>query len=285
MRNFLSLKYITALFVIATFSFSSCTSDSDGDANDTDTTAVDANTPETHLSGVNISTAFKLPSPVELYMFLWETNARFNKDALNPIDKAGKYLTTSSKAINLGIYSSDLAYCTVFGKNQETFTYFSSTKKLAEDLGLTEGFDEAIAGRLEANVNNSDSLFQITNDSYSDVTRYLESQGQGDLLPLIVAGGWIESVYINVNSVDDFNNDNEIAILLADQGILLETLVEYFNSIEDKSDEVNAILNDFMDLQESFDKLYDNLEDEIITEAQFDEIGGKIEKIRNGFVK
>ncbi len=283
MNNFLSLRYITALFVITIMAFPSCTSENDGESNEIDTVAINA--ADANLNEENISKAFKLPSPVELYMFLWESNAKFNKKSLNSIDKVDNYITTTKKALNLGIYSSDLAYCTVFGKNQETFTYFTSTKKIAEDLGLTEGFDEAIAKRLDNNINNSDSLFEITNDSYSDVTRYLESQGQGDLLPLIVAGGWIESVFINVNSVEDFNKDYEIASLLVDQGVLLETLVDYFNSIEDKSEDVSLILNEFIDLQESFDKLLDNSEDNLITEEQFNEIGAKIDIIRNGFVK
>ncbi len=278
--RFLQLSVLSFLLLLGSIS---CNNDTD---NNTETTNDTASVKEnTHMSGVDIDTKFKLPSPVELYMFLWDANAKFNKDALNPIDKASKYLTTTSKAINLGIYSSDLAYCTVFGKNQETFTYFSTTKKLAEDLGLTEGFDEAIAKRLDKNINNSDSLFQITSDSYSDVTRFMESQGKGDMLPLLVAGGWIESVYINVKSVGEFHTDKDIAGILADQGVLLETLIEYFNSLEEKSDDIKNIISQFQDLQTSFDKLYDNDEDELITEEQFNELAGKIEKIRNGFVK
>ena len=279
----LRILQISALSFLLIFGVMSCTNDTEkNDETTQDTTAVNE---ENHMSGVDIDTKFKLPSPVELYMFLWDANAKFNKDALNPIDKASKYLTTTSKAINLGIYSSDLAYCTVFGKNQETFTYFSTTKKLAEDLGLTEGFDEAIAKRLDKNINNSDSLFQITSDSYSDVTRFMESQGKSDLLPLLVAGGWVESVYINVKSVGEFHTDKDIAGILADQGVLLETLIEYFNSLDEKSDDVKNIISQFQDLQTSFDKLYDNDEDVLITEEQFNELAGKIEKIRSSFVK
>ncbi len=282
--NKLRILQVSMLSFLLLFGVISCNNDTDNNEEATqDTTAVKND--DNHMGGVDINTKFKLPSPVELYMFLWDANAKFNKDVLNSIDKADKYLTTTSKAINLGIYSSDLAYCTVFGKNQETFTYFSTTKKIAEDLGLTEGFDEAIAQRLDKNINNSDSLFQITSDSYSDVTRFMESQGKSELLPLLVAGGWIESVYINVKSVGEFHTDKDIAGILADQGVLLETLIEYFNSLEEKSDDVKNIISQFQDLQESFDKLYDNDEEEIITEEQFNELAGKIEKIRSSFVK
>lgn len=281
--NKLNLLKISTLSFVLFFGLISCNNDADKN-NETskDTLAV---VEDSHMGGVDIDTKFKLPSPVELYMFLWDSNAKFNKDALNPIDKAVKYLTTTSKALNLGIYSSDLAYCTVFGKNQETFTYFSTTKKIAEDLGLTEGFDESIAKRLDVNINNSDSLYQITNDSYSDITRYLDSQGKSELLPLMVAGGWIESVYVNVKSVGEFHTDIEIANVLADQGVLLETINEYLNSLESKSDDVKDIISKFQDLATSFDKLYDNDEGVVITESQFNEISDKIEKIRNSFVK
>ncbi|MBI5540254.1 MAG: hypothetical protein HY951_09375 [Bacteroidia bacterium] len=220
----------------------------------------------------------KIPSPIELFSFIYEANAKYNKENLNSTDNRAKYVTNQKKAINLGIYASDLGYCTVFKQNKETFSYFSVTKKMADELGLTEGFDEKIVSRIDANMSNSDSLFQISNDSYSTAVRFLEQQGQGNLLPLMITGAWIESVNIAIKSVDKFNPDNEIVIRIADQGLLLENLLDMYKSLGENENEPE-LYNKLLDLQQSFDKLYDNT-DEIITKKQFEEISSKIKAIR-----
>ena len=225
-----------------------------------------------------VKNTIKIPSPIELFAFLYDANAKFSKDNLNSIDNRAKYIDNQKKAINLGVYASDLGYCTVFKQNKETFSYFSVTKKMADELGLTEGFDEKIVKRIDQNMNNSDSLYQISSDSYSTAVRFLEQQGQGNLLPLMITGAWIESLNIAIKSVDKYDPDNEIVIRIADQGLLLENLIEMYNSLSE-ADKDTDIFDKLLDLQESFDKLYDNT-DEVITKSQFDEISVKVKAMR-----
>lgn len=225
-----------------------------------------------------VKNTVKIPSPIELFSFIYDANAKFNKDYLNSTSNRTKYITNQKKAINLGIFASDLGYCTVFKQNKETFAYFSITKKMADELGLSEGFDEKIVKRIDQNMSNSDSLYQISNDSYSTAIRFLEQQGQGDLLPLMITGAWIESVNIAIKSVDKFSPENEIVLRIADQGLLLENLLEMYKSLNQDNQQAD-LYNKLLDLQQSFDKLYDNI-DEIITKRQFDEISVKVKSIR-----
>jgi hypothetical protein len=184
--------------------------------------------------------------------------------------------------LNFGIYASDVAYCTIYGKNQETFKYFSASKQLADQLGFTEGFDDKIAKRIDQNVSNSDSLLKITTESFASATNFLQDQGQMDLLPLIVGGAWIESVFIAVNSVEKFSPDNEIVIRIADQQFLLENLVEYLKSVGENETNKN-FYKQILDLQTSFEKLFDNT-DVVITKEQFNEISKKVKSIRSEIV-
>ncbi|RLD63542.1 MAG: hypothetical protein DRJ01_03520 [Bacteroidetes bacterium] len=233
--------------------------------------------------GNNKKTIFKLPSPVELFVFLHDNNAKFNKGILNTPDNSKKYFTNFSKLINFGIYASDLAYCTVFGQAQETFVYFKTTKSIGEDLGLNEGFNEIIIKRIENNQYQKDSLYQITMDAYWDACTYLEDLGENKKLSIILAGGWIESLHIAINSVDKFSPENKIVIRIAEQQLLLENLIGSFQTLK-KDKHTQQMLAKLNELQTSFDKLYDNT-DVIITENQFIEISNKIEKIRNQLVK
>jgi hypothetical protein len=231
---------------------------------------------------VDRNTQYRMPSPVEFFIYLKENKLKFNKTSLNKTDNISKYYTTSSKALNFGIYASDLAYCTVFSQNQETFLYFSTAKKIADELGLTEGFDEQVAKRIDQNINNSDSLSKISQDGYWEAVTFLEAHDKSNLLPYILVGSWIESVYIAINSVGKFKADDPVVIRISEQQFLLENLIDHLNSMSDEN--LNDILAKLTDLQASFDLLYENSEDVIITEEQYKEISEKVKAIRNQLI-
>lgn len=232
-----------------------------------------------NVNPVDRSTQYRLPSPVEFYMFLRQSGATFNTSALNNVDNISKYITLSSKAINFGVYASDLGYCTVFGQNQETFLYFKQSKQLADELGLIEGFDEQIANRIDQNLNNSDSLYQITTDGYWEAVSFLESHDKSNLLPYILYGSWVESVHIAIQSVQKFDAANQVVVRITEQQLLLENLIDYLNSLNDNS-QLQDIISSLTDLQSSFDLLYENAEDVLITEEQYKEITEKVEALR-----
>ena len=227
---------------------------------------------------------FQLPSPVELFMFMWEDGAPFNEANLNSISNVDKYVDLKKKAINLGIYSADLAYCTIYDKNQETMNLFSATKRLADDLGLTEGFDQSILDRIDQNIDNSDSLYQITSDSYSKTLTFLQSQGQTQILPYIIYGGWLESIFIATQTVKKFNPESEIAIRISDQGLLLENLKEFFQFIEAKDPKATLVLNDLNELSAIFDKTLD-AEDGLMSKAVYKEVKNKVKQLRENTIK
>ena len=226
---------------------------------------------------------YKLPSPVELYIFLKEHDIAYNNANLNAIENISKYYTNYSKYINFGIYASDLAYTTVYEDQQKSFLYFSTVKTIADELGFAEGFDEIAAKRIEQNSFNSDSLYQIASDAYWEACIYLEDLGQTSELALIVAGGWIESAYMAIHSIDAFKENDPSIIRIAEQHILLENLIEYLENEMDPN--VEKILTLLLELQEKFDVLYENEEGVIITEEQYITITNDLKRVRNELIK
>ncbi len=263
--------------------YSSCNNSSNNEGNQTNTTTT-VNTDT--VQETKTKQIFNLPSPIELYTFLYENNIKFQTDLLNSIKNIDKYITTTEKAINLGTYSSDVAYCTVYNKGNKTMDYFVAAKKLADELGLTEGFDEKTMERINKNLENSDSLYNISIDSYTMAQNYLRAQGQEDLLPLLVFGGWIESVYIAVNSYNEtsFNANDPIVFQIIDQGYLLENLIDYYKSLSNKNEDIKKILTQLEDLHSIYVSMQDNVEVDI-TKEQFDNIKSKIQTIRNYWTK
>ncbi|GAB4286009.1 MAG: hypothetical protein Kow0068_11510 [Marinilabiliales bacterium] len=276
MNKLFKLSIFSLIFLV----FFGCKEDNTtNDVELNDTTAVETDTVETVQNDV----IYKFPNPVELYMFLWEDGVPFNSEALHDLNKAESYVTTESKAINFGIYASDLAYCTVNDKNEETFNYFTTVKQLANDLGLLEGFDDKIAERIDKNISNSDSLFKISVDSYSDVITQMENNHQDNLLPFIITGSWLESVYIAVNSTKGFSEEDPVIMRVVEQQMICEMIAEYLET--KKSDpQVNELLEKIYNLLESYDKLYDNT-DVLVTKEQYQEISEKIINLRNELTK
>ena len=234
----------------------------------------------------NPQALFKLPSPVELFIFMWEDGVEFDIENINSIENTQKYIDTKKKALNLGVYSADLAYCTVYDRNQETMNLFSASKVIAEDLGLTEGFDKSILIRIDKNLDNSDSLYQITNDSYSKTLTFLQAQGQTKILPYIIYGGWVESVYIATQSIKKYKESSEIALRISDQGMLLDNIIDFFVSISEKeqAEKEQAIIDQLTELQKTYDKIYDS-EEGTMSKEYFQEVKTQIAILRNEIVK
>ena len=103
----------TNLFLMSlAFGVSSCSSSSD-EANSQE--AVEVVTEELVEEATNDNVFYQVPTPNELFAVLKNSDAPFNKEILNDVSNSGNYLTKSSKALNFGVYTADLAYATSQG--------------------------------------------------------------------------------------------------------------------------------------------------------------------------
>ncbi len=273
-------KLIYLSFILLLVGAFSCTTETtEKDNQNADSTKVDTQNQEAKQY-------FNLPSPIELYADLNNASVPFKLDALNKTDKLNEYVSISEKALNLGVYASDIAYCAVNGMSNETMNSFVAAKKIADELGLAEGFDDKITSRINNNLDKPDSLNEISTDSYSMAINYLRSQNQEDILPLLIFGGWIESVYITADSYNatKFSEEDILVNKIFEQGFLLENLVDYFNSLNNTTKDFETINEQISELQGLYDETQDNKE-ALITESQFKAITAKVIEIRNFWTK
>lgn len=235
---------------------------------------------EIENSGIN----YKIPSPMEMFIFLNKTGSPYLNNKTHKVEKYSDYMSTKSKAINFGIYTADLAYCAVFDDFQQTIIYFNTSRQLANSLGLHEGYGAKVAERIDKNITSIDSLLEMSADSYSLTNQFLEKQGHDGVLGLVLVGGWIEGLYLAIESVDGIDMENPIVERIADQQVLLESLLGYLhNNIASKN--ITEIIQDLEQLQEVFDELYFNDENTIITSKQFVDISNEVITIRNNYIK
>ena len=206
---------------------------------------------------------YSIPSPLETASILKKAGAKFSMDMLSPIENKDRYVTAQSKALNLGVYGADLSYTAIFDKNQEAMLYLSCTKKLADDLGVAKAFDVKKIERIEANLNNRDSLLILINDSYWESDAFLKENERGSVSSLIVLGGWIEGLHIASaieKSLRASKTNESMAKRIAEQKISLNSLLELADLYQIDAPE---IVKGLRELQE----IYNTIEETEVSDA------------------
>lgn len=206
---------------------------------------------------------YSIPSPLETASILKKAGAKFSMDMLSPIENKDRYVTAQSKALNLGVYGADLSYTAIFDKNQEAMLYLSCTKKLADDLGVAKAFDIKKIERIEANLNNRDSLLILINDSYWESDAFLKENERGSVSSLIVLGGWIEGLHIASTiekSLRASKTNESMSKRIAEQKISLNSLLELTDLYQIDAPE---IVKGLRELQE----IYNTIEETEVSDA------------------
>lgn len=243
----------TLLFLsaITAFTFSSC---GGGEKSEEIETGDSLKTEEPQINPVS-ETFFQVPSPGEMLTFIKMVGGKGNNNTsfLNSPSNEKNYTDNKSKALNFGIYSCDLSYCSIFEIGSEALKYFKTVKAMGDQIGVSTAIKPEVLKRLQNNVGSSDSLAVITDDVYFSSFEALEDSKQGPTLALVVAGGWLESIYIAVN-LAKFEEKSPVIERLADQKYTLENLVEFLKKHESDAN-VASVKADFDGLLAEFNKI------------------------------
>lgn len=198
---------------------------------------------------------YSLPSPLETALILKRSGAKYNEEILNPVDNVSRYNTNKSMALNLGIYSTDLSYASLFDQTQATIKFMTASKKMAENLGILNAIDNAVIQRLEENVNNREVIMETISETFLNTNSILEEDDRVAVGSIILVGGWLEGLYIATSLVGDVNStDNELVDRIVDQKFSLETVLNLLNQNIDNPD-VKDIYNDIVELKKIYDEV------------------------------
>ena len=288
-----TLLFLTAL---SAFTFSSC---GDGDKAE-ELEATDSTITQEPANGTVSETFFQVPSPGEMLTFIKTLGGKNNKNVsfLNPLSNEKNYTDNKLKAINFGIYSCDLSYCSIFEIGSESIKYFKTVKTMGDQIGVSTAIKPELLKRIESNISSPDSLSVITDDIYFSSFESLEDSKQGPTLALVVAGGWIESIFIATN-LAKYEANSPVIERLADQKYTLENLIEFLKKHE-QDPSVAAVRADFegllaefnnikeVDVQETKTEQKDKMtmgggKQLVISEETYKTITEKIKTIRNSY--
>lgn len=256
-REMTSLKNAAALSLIfgAAVLWTSCGDAPQGDAAITATEASEpvANGEEKERAERVKHIFHAVPSPMEMASMLKKVGAQYDAHLLNDVKNVNSYNTARSKALNLGIYGAGLSYASVFNQNQESIIFLSCTKKLADKLGVSKAFDEETIERMEANVDNRDSLLNIVSETYYLLDAYLKENGREHISAMVIAAGWIEGLHISASVAKSSEApSDELLMRIADQKISLANLIELVEAYN-TDNRLEEVHNDLIALRDVFD--------------------------------
>lgn len=245
-----------------------------------------------------------LPSPLESAMLIKSAGARFDESLLNNVGSVNKYVTNKSMALNLGIYTCDLSFASLYEQTQLIIDYMNAAKKMADGLGILKAIEQSTIDRLEENINNSEVIMEIVSETFMNSNSYLEDNGQPAIAAMTLVGGWFEGLYISTQLVDmkEFNG-NKLVGRIIDQKLSIDILISLLES--SKGDPaVDELIGQVNKLKVVFDKIkittspvrpeFDQssnttvLKSEVQTDMTpevFLELSKTVGEIRNSFVK
>ncbi|WP_343605021.1 hypothetical protein [Fluviicola sp.] len=196
---------------------------------------------------------FSIPSPMQMALLLEESKAPYNEYLLNDLGKVDDYTSEYKKALNLGIYGTDLGYVSIYKQNSTALKYLSTIEKLTSKLGLEGAFDKDFMTRFEKNSTNKDSMMVIVSDAFKKSDNFLKSNNRKSVSALILVGGWIESMYIACNINKEHAND-QILDRIAEQTETLNTIVALLSDYNKKG-AWDELIKDMKDLKFYFDQI------------------------------
>ncbi len=198
---------------------------------------------------------YSMPSPLETAMLVRSAGAIYNEDLLNSLDNVGNYTTNRSMALNLGIYTCDLSFASLYDQTQTSISYLSAAKKMADGLGILDAINEETLERLEENVNNREVIMDIISETFMNSSAYLQENNRQALSSIVLVGGWVEGLYLAIKLVDqDSFEGNKLVDRIVDQKLSLNIVMKLLEDHKNNPD-VADILIDMNQLKAIYDKI------------------------------
>jgi hypothetical protein len=195
-----------------------------------------------------------LPSPLESAVLIKSAGARFDEHLLNPVSSQNNYVTSKAMALNLGIYTCDLSFASLYEQTQLLIDYMNAAKKMADGLGILKAIQQEDIDKLEANINNTEVIMDVVSQTFMNSNSELEDMGRTAVASTVLVGGWIEGLYISTQLVDmnDFNG-NKLVGRIIDQKLSIDILLNLLKG--SKGDpSVDEIIVQVSKLKAVFDK-------------------------------
>jgi len=240
---------IITMLIISSVSFTSCknrAAEKQKEASEQDQLQTLERELETHV--------YPLPTSAEVIKMLTDLEVGFIIGISNPVENTKKYFSSTTRAINLGVYGADLSYATLYNMQQEVINYMSAIRSLANELNMSKIYDETLYEKIKLNFDNRDLLVDILSAAFNDTYGYLNENDQQSLALLVVGGAWVEGMYLTTHVSEAAYQVAGISKVLLEQKQSFELFLELTQPYS-----TDPSVGDFVKVLEPVKKVYEGI--------------------------
>lgn len=255
MKHFYYSEATAFILVLFLLSITSCTGDGKkGQTGAADTIKIDSKLMEDFSKSKLIF--YSLPSPLETAMLIKKSGVNYNEGILNPLSNVSRYTTNRQMALNLGIYSADLSYTSLFDQTQTAMKYMGNTQKLAEGLGIMDAIDKGTLKKLEENMNNRDVVMEIISEAFMNSNSLLNENDRPALAVMVLTGGWVEGLYIATTLTNGvMDNNKRLLDKIIYQKLSLYTVLNMLDSYKAENADIQRLYDQMTELKVIYDEV------------------------------
>ncbi|MEQ8907147.1 hypothetical protein [Ekhidna sp.] len=244
-----------------------------------------------------------LPPPSEVPYMLMNAGADFDQNIINGLDKMESYQSNEAKAaLNLGVYATDIGYLASYGKSELALDYMGECQKLAAPVGVAEAIDYGMISRFEANMENKDSLAVIINEVMQKSGERLGELEELNSAALLLAGSWIEGVYISTSIVNNYPDDlpeesrtlilEPLVKIVMDQKTSLADLLQVMNDVP-ATDDIKNMIAELEKVKAIYDgelaevekQISENTGGFVLKPSTLDNLSAEVNRIRGSIIE
>jgi hypothetical protein len=211
-----------------------------------------------------------VPNSHEVVKNLNAAGAGYVFDITNKPSNVDNYLTLKQQALNLGVYTADLSYATVYQKKDEISAYIQCFAQLATNLQIGS-VNEDVLKRFEANIDNSDSILALIDVVFTASNSELGNDERSDIALFAFSGSWIEGMFIVEKTIEFAANPAPLWDILKREHQALTSLLKVMEIVKDHEN-VSDLYNSLSEIKVLFDKLEDDSADKASKELLVEKI-------------
>ena len=151
------------------------------------------------IQGQIESNVYPLPTSAEVIKMLTDLEVGYIIGISNPVENSKKYFSSTTRAINLGVFGADLSYATLYNQQQSVISYLDAIRSLANELNMSKIYNEDLYTKIKQNYDNKDELVKILTSAFNDTYAILSDNDQQNLALLVVGGAWVEGMYLTTH--------------------------------------------------------------------------------------
>ena len=164
-----------------------------------------------------------IASPIEVAALIHSMNVPYSEQYLvNP--EALSNNTIFEMAYSLGALSADLGYLNMYEKTGTAVNFLTIINGLADAMDIDQFFDFETIKRLATSSSDLDSLMFISVYSFNKMDDHLREIQRSDLSSLMMAGVWIEGLYLSTQIAKN-NSNEDLKTMIGEQKLILNDLL------------------------------------------------------------